>query len=95
MSSRAAADVDIRTFDFELLPLGIGNIGIGNNSTLATLRQNSALVSSAYIVYTTAILRGACAAREHSPENGKPAGRLINVASTLHVVRPKYFHIFE
>ena len=39
MSSRAAADVDIRTSDFELLPLEIGNIGIGNNSTLATLRN--------------------------------------------------------
>ena len=70
MSSRADADVDIRTSDFELLPFGIGNIGIGNTSTLATLRPNSALASSAWIVYTTGILRGACAAREHSPENG-------------------------
>ena len=46
-----------------------------------------------------------CAARGHSPENGtvgaplrgdriNPAGRLINVASTLHVVPAKYGQIF-
>ena len=35
-----------------------------------------------------------CAARGHSPENGKPTGRLINVASTLHVVPTKYDQIF-
>ena len=84
-------------------------LAIGNNSTMATIphwqhyamRQNSALATCAWIVYTTAILRGACAAREHSPENAtvgsrvprdrsEAPGRLINVASTLHVVHSKY-----
>ena len=46
MSSRAAADVDIRTSDFELLPLGIGNIGIGNNFTLATFKTVFAIDSA-------------------------------------------------
>ncbi len=57
----------LSSFHWELATLALATIPHWQHYAM---RQNSALVSCAYIVYTTTILRGACAAREHSPENG-------------------------